>query len=312
MSRIALLIGDRERITEGNYRFFSDYLLERGDEVSVALIDSLAMHDASVSAEMVRLDAPLVLGCHLDEMPFERAVLERMDLVWVLSLGLRTTFLDKVQLLYNLSFDVRVINSVDSLLFLKSKYLLAHAAELLRYPETYASADWEYLWQIVSASDDKWVLKPAAGSFGRDVFIVTRSDTNVRALLQNMTANGKGQYCMLQRYAEEIREGEKRVLLANGRPVGQYRRHAAHDHRTNLAQGAALSRCDLTPEERDLCINVGTYLKQMGAVFAGIDLVFPYVIEVNVVNPGGIESVLALTGEDLTGAIIESILEKPA
>lgn len=312
MSRIALLVGDRERITEGNYRFFSDYLLARGDEVSLALIDSLAMHDTSVSADMVRLDAPLVLGSYVDDMPFERGALERMDLVWILALGLRPTFLDKMQLLHNLSHDVRVINSVESLLFLKSKYLLAHAAELFRYPETYASADWEYLWNIVSASDNKWVLKPAAGSFGRDVFIVTRHDTNVRPLLQNMTANGKGQYCILQRYAEEIRDGEKRVLLANGLPVGQYRRSSTHDHRTNVEQGATPSACDLTPEERDLCANVGRYLRETGALFAGIDLVYPYVIEVNVVNPGGIESVLKLTGENLTGAVVESILEPSA
>ena len=123
-----------------------------------------------------------------------------------------------------------------------------------------------------------------------------------------MTAHGSGQYCLMQRYVEEIAEGEKRVLFAGGRSVGQYKRKAVIDHRTNVIQGARTEACDLTDKETDLCRRIGQYLAGMGAEFAGVDMVYPYVIEFNVINPGGLKTIFELTGVNLAAQIIDRVL----
>jgi|TARA_Y100000310_G_scaffold345590_1_gene466982 glutathione synthase len=307
MAKIGFLIGEAEVVTEGNCLYFTNVLIARGDAVFLCLVESLSLHKSLIKARAAAVETPLQAGQSLADLNFQPTPLDDMDLVWLLALGYRTTFLDKIQLLYNLSTKVRIVNSVDAIMYLKSKYLLSHN-DLFSYPESYASNDWEYLWEIISTEGGKWILKPPAGSFGRDVFVVGPQQSNTRALLQNMTAHGTGQYCLMQRYVEEIAEGEKRVLFAGGQAVGQYKRRAGTDHRTNVIQGARTEACDLSDREIDLCREIGRYLVGMGAEFAGVDMVFPYVIEFNVINPGGLHTIQELTGVNLAIEVINLIL----
>jgi glutathione synthase len=106
---------------------------------------------------------------------------------------------------------------------------------------------------------------------------------------------------------KEITGGEKRVLIAAGNPVGQYLRQNNGDHRTNVSAGASVSLCELSAAERHYCEKIGAYLKSEGALYVGLDLAFPWVIEFNVVNPGGLQTITSLGGEDLAPRIIDQI-----
>ncbi len=307
MSKIGFLIGDADVFAEGNYLYFTNLLIAEGHAISLCLVESLSLHKSLIMAKAAAIETPLQAGQSTADLNFQETPLDDMDLLWLLALGNKSTFLDKIQLLYNLSSKVRIVNSIESIMYLKSKYLLSYS-DLFSYPESYASSDWESLWEIIRNRGGKWILKPPAGSFGRDVFIVEPQQSNTRALLQNMTAHGSGQYCLMQRYVEEIAEGEKRVLFAGGRSVGQYKRKAVIDHRTNVIQGARTEACDLTDKETDLCRRIGQYLAGMGAEFAGVDMVYPYVIEFNVINPGGLKTIFELTGVNLAAQIIDRVL----
>ena len=89
--------------------------------------------------------------------------------------------------------------------------------------------------------------------------------------------------------------------------IGQYLRVAVADHRTNIMQGARSEPCDLTPIETEYCQELGQFLKAFGAEFVGLDLAFPWIIEFNVINPGGLVTILELTGQDLSASIISEI-----
>ena len=115
-------------------------------------------------------------------------------------------------------------------------------------------------------------------------------------------------FAMLQQYLPEIERGEKRVLIAGGKVINQYQRLAGTDHRTNLAQGGVAESCELSPEEHDLCTELAGYLLQHGGWFCGVDLVFPWLIEVNVINPGGIVTIDDLTGVDWSGDVVDAVL----
>jgi glutathione synthase len=151
------------------------------------------------------------------------------------------------------------------------------------------------------------VAKPPAGSLGRDVFVLKPGGPNNRAILQNLCGREEDQYTLLQQYVSEVTSGEKRVLFAGGKVIGQYRRTATGDHRTNLIQGATSTACDLSEAEAIYCRTIGQVLTSMGAGFVGIDLIYPWVIEFNVINPGGITTIDELTGVDLTNAVLDSL-----
>jgi glutathione synthase len=300
--KIAILIAETDTIVDGNYLRFGNELNSRGAEVTYCLIDTLSLQESRVSAKGFQASRPI---CDGDSFPStDEYYLEDFASVWVLSLGFRSSFLDKMQLLYSIHHKVKLVNSLDTIMHLKSKYFLASKPELFKYPETFASSNPDTLFEIISKGG-KWIVKPPAGSFGRDVFFLTNEDPNTRVILQTLCGPEMNQYTLLQQYVPEIERGEKRVLLAGGKPVGQYRRVANQDHRTNIMQGAHSEPCELTREELAYCLQIGKYFREFGAEFVGLDLAYPWIIECNVINPGGLLTIEELTGVDLTGTILD-------
>ncbi len=309
MKQVCFLINEVETINPANCMALANALVARGDRVYLGAIDALTLHAGAVLIPACPIDAPLVSGEPFSKQGSQLLALAGMDAVWVLGFGRRESFLDKIQLLWTLSQCTRVINSVDALMHLHSKYHLGSlAGDMFQYPETWASCDFDFLWRVFREGGGAWVVKPPARSLGRDVFMLRQDDVNARVILQNMTGNGGGAFCIMQRYIPEIVSGEKRVLIAGGSVVGQYRRVAQDDHRTNLHQGALPSMCELDAREAELCARLGQYLNGVGAYFAGVDLVYPYVLEVNVLSPGGILTILELTGQNLAAEVVARVI----
>ena len=302
MARFALLIQASPTLEDGNYLRLATCLTASGHAVTLLDVDTLSMSAGRVQARGFDVCTALEDGA-----PFPAGDLITLDhdIVWVLGLGDRQSFLDKYQLLY--AVPGRVINSLDAIMHLKSKYFLATQDEF-RCPETHASNDAQTLIDIVRREGGDWIVKPPAGSLGRDVFRVSDEDTNLAAIIEHLCGPENANYTLLQRYVPGIEAGEKRVLIAGGRVIGQYHRRAASDHRNNVQLGAATSACDLTTEERHQCESLAQVLLGRGAFYAGIDLCHPWLIEVNVINPGGLTTIDSLTGEDLAPAVTAAVL----
>ena len=221
--------------------------------------------------------------------------LAAFDLVWILGFGGREGFLDRMQMLKTLD-QARFVNAVDALVYLHGKFDLAEFG-----PETHASADVDALMAIV-AEGGRWVAKPTAGSFGRDVFLLAAADIHCRAVFEHLTGRGAGRYCLLQRHVEEAEGNEKRVVVAGGHIIGAYAKTGG-----NLAAGAVARRTELDAEETALVRKVVARLHARGARFAGIDLAAPYVLEANVANPGGLSTLEQLTGVDPAPAVVSAL-----
>ena len=226
MIHVVLLIALSDRIEDDNYLRFGNELHRRGFRVDLCFLESIAMQDSKVIARGFTLSGILSDD---NEFPANQLLqLEDADVLWILTLGMRDSFLDKMQLLHCLESKCRIINSLDALMHFKSKYFLASQNEL-HYPKTYASNNPDDLYSIIESSDTAWIAKPPAGSLGRDVFLLKAGDPNIRVILESMTGPESDQYCLLQPYIEEIQQGEKRVLFAGGEVVGQYLRTASKD-----------------------------------------------------------------------------------
>jgi glutathione synthase len=306
MRRIAFLIARTDTIVDGNYRRFANALISRGDNVYLLFMESLAMADSTVTAAGVQLrDLAAV------DDPFTEAstcLLTDFDIVWIMSLGMRHSFLDKMQLLFTVQTQCRIINSLDAIMHFKSKYFTARHPDVWKHPSTWASNQPAELFDVMRKHGGQWIVKPPASSFGRDVYLLSSTDPNAHVILESMCGGEQDQFCLLQRYVEEIRQGEKRVIIAGGKPVGQYLRTATRDHRTNAMQGAQLTATGLSEDERAYCERIGQKLRQYGAEFVGMDLAYPWVIEFNVINPGGVLTIEDLTGVDISDQILDNIL----
>ncbi|MFU8816827.1 MAG: ATP-grasp domain-containing protein [Pseudomonadales bacterium] len=224
----------------------------------------------------------------------------RFDLIWLLGLGRAETFFDRMQLLRQLPQN-RFVTRIDALVYLHAKY------GWWRYmPETYASNDAGYLKSLLDQGGE-WIAKPSAGSYGRDVERL-RADPAGAAAIDRLTGNGAELYCLLQRFVPEIAAGEKRTLVAGGRIIGSYLRMPEAGFRSNLAQGASAQPASLEPGERRLVESVARELVSEGIGYAAVDTVFPFLMEVNLANPGGLGTLAELGGGDVAGDVVAAVV----
>jgi glutathione synthase len=277
MRRIAFLVGDTRIARNDNHLRLPRAFTEAGWEVS------------ELPQEIVRLEPR---GVRLGETSPAH-----FDLIWLLGLGRAETFFDRMQLLRQLPQE-QFVTRVDALVYLHAKY-----GWWRHMPETHASNDPQHLNAVVQQGGE-WVVKPGAGSYGRDVVRVSPGH-DAAAAIERMTAGGR--YCLLQRFVPQVASGETRTLVAGGRIIGSYLRVAEADFRTNLAQGASARPTTLEAGERRLVEAVAEELLREGIGFAAVDTVYPYLIEVNLANPGGLGTLADLYGRDFSGDVVAAI-----
>ena len=275
--RIAFLSAAAGEPANDNRERLSRAFAAGGWEVACLTHESLSVTSDGVTAAG-RDGVPVALG--------------GFDLLWVLGFGARDSFLDRMQILRNVD-PARFVNTVDALVFLHGKLALAEFQ-----PETHASSDPETLIEIVSRGG-AWVAKPAAGSFGRGVRRLPADASDVRDVLARLTAGGR--LCVLQRHVAEAQEREKRVVVAGAAVVGVYAKSG------NLSAGAVPRPSTLTRREAALVRRLVGRLNAQGVRFAGVDLAYPWVIEANVANPGGLATLEALTGVDPAPRVVRAL-----
>jgi glutathione synthase len=151
------------------------------------------------------------------------------------------------------------------------------------------------------------VLKPLFGNGGAGVFHLRPGDDNLGSLLE-MYASVYREPVMVQRYLPEVRQGDKRIILVEGEPVGAVNRVPPEgEARANLHVGGRAQKTQLTPREREICAAIGPSLREAGLVFVGIDVIGDYMTEINVTSPTGIQEIARLDGIDLAINIWDAI-----
>ena len=159
------------------------------------------------------------------------------------------------------------------------------------------------------------IVKPLDGMGGVSVFRVRAGDPNMNVVFETLTRQ-QTRYAMCQRYIPEIRDGDKRVLLIEGEPVGYAlaRVPAGGDARGNLAAGARGVGMEITARMRAIAGEVGPVLREKGLIFAGLDVIGDYLTEINVTSPTCVRELDAEFGIDIAGKLmgaIEARLIKP-
>ena len=295
---ILFLIHEKPGDPRSNLQLFTEAAIKANIQVAWGIIDSLELSGRAVLVRGSILTNRASLASYEASSSLS---LSDFETIWVLSLGHRSTFLDKIQLLH-LVPQSKLINNCDALLHLNSKYALASLPESIDQPSRVASSDPVSIKHTLDRSGT-WIFKPPAESHGRSVYKIQSGDPNSNAIIEHEMPSAGHSFRLLESWLPNIEHGEKRVLMADDSIIGCYERQGKLDHRTNLAAGATPSLARLSADEQILCHAVAKYSMNGGARFIGIDLVYPYVVEINVVNPGGLGTLLAL-GEPISGTTV--------
>ena len=130
------------------------------------------------------------------------------------------------------------------------------------------------------------ILKPLDGMGGAGIFRLTPDDPNINIILEQATRDDTRQL-MIQSYVPEIKDGDKRVLVVNGKamPYALARIPAQGETRGNLAAGGRGVPIPLTDKERRIVDTVAPFLLEKGLLFVGLDVIGSYLTEINVTSP---------------------------
>ncbi|MBN33599.1 MAG: glutathione synthase [Rhodospirillaceae bacterium] len=151
------------------------------------------------------------------------------------------------------------------------------------------------------------IVKPLYGNGGAGVFHITPGDENLASLLE-MFEQMFREPAIVQRYVPEVREGDKRIILIDGKPVGAINRiPAAGESRSNMHVGGRPVSSTLTKREQEICATIGPELHRRGMILVGIDVIGDWLTEINVTSPTGIQEINRFDGVKLEGLFWDAV-----
>ena len=294
----------------------------KGHEVTITHPNKLTIRDSityafgkKITNEKIKSDIP----SFYKSVEFEESMidLKTFDVIFMRDNppldALMLNFLDSVK------NDVFIINDIDGLRKANNKVYTASFDDPKNefIPKTHVSKNIDYLMRVIKESEqDKMILKPLDGYGGSGVIVIeTKAMHNIKSLLDFYVNREKdvSNYVILQEYVEGGEEGDVRVLMLGGKPIGALRRRPIKgDVRSNISVGGSVEKYTLTPADLALCNSIGKQLVQDGIFYAGLDLIGGKLIEVNVMSPGTITDINKLNDTKIQVKIVKYLEEQVA
>jgi glutathione synthase len=179
-------------------------------------------------------------------------------------------------------------------------------------PPTIVTRSQKRLQEFLREQGGAIVVKPVDGYGGLGVFLVREGDPNTSSLFETSTRAGRT-WTMAQRYLPEAVQGDKRILLCEGTPIGAVLRvPAGAEARGNLHVGGKAVRTEITPDDWAIIRTISPMLAHHGLFFVGIDVIGGRLTEINITSPTGARHIEQLEHRNVIGPVFDALERKAA
>jgi glutathione synthase len=270
----------------------------RGHSLFVYTPDTLALEDGRITARGRPVTVQPVKGDHASFGPEQRVdladydvVLLRQDPPFDMAYITSTHFLERVHP------KTLVVNNPTEVRNAPEKLFVTGFPGV--QPPTIITSDTQAIYDFRARHKDI-VLKPLYGGGGSGVARLMADDPNLDAMLDLHAMIGR-EPVIAQKFLPAVSQGDKRILLVDGEPVGAINRVPNEGQvRSNLRVGGTAQPVALTARDKELCAIIGPELRRRGLLFVGIDVIGDYLTEINVTSPTGAVQLKRFTGVDAT------------
>ncbi|MFT6559485.1 glutathione synthase [Sneathiella sp.] len=268
----------------------------------------LSLLDGKVIANARPLKVRQQLGDHFTLGDVERINLADTDVVLMRQdPPFDMSYITATHLLEKIHPQTLVVNDPASVRNAPEKIFVTQFEGVL--PPTLISSDLREIKAFRKEHKDI-IVKPLYGNGGAGVFHLKPDDENL-TVVHEMFTEFYREPMIVQRYLPEVRQGDKRIILVDGKPVGAINRvPEAGESRSNMHVGGQAFASTLTPREQELCEIIGPSLKEQGQIFVGIDVIGNYLTEINVTSPTGLQEINRYDDVKLEATIWDCIESK--
>ena len=277
----------------------------RGHSLFYYTPDHLAYQQGRVTARGQDLHVQRVQGQHATLGEMREVDLTEFDVVWLRQdPPFDMHYITSTHLLDRLAPQTLVVNNPFWVRNYPEKLLVLDFPDLT--PPTTIARDLETIKAFKQEHGDV-ILKPLYGNGGAGVFRLDAQDRNLTSLHELFTGFSR-EPLIVQKFLPDVSNGDKRVILVDGAPVGAINRvPAAGETRSNMHVGGRPEKIGLTARDLEICAAIGPLLKEKGQVFVGIDVIGDYLTEINVTSPTGIQELERFDGGNVAGQIWDAI-----
>ncbi|QCI21255.1 glutathione synthase [Buchnera aphidicola (Hyperomyzus lactucae)] len=155
------------------------------------------------------------------------------------------------------------------------------------------------------------IIKPLDGMGGANIFRIKKDDPNFSVIVETMTDYEK-KYCMIQSYLPEVKFGDKRILIVDGKtiPWCLARIPLIGETRANLAVGGKGKIQKLSKKDWEIANYLAPFLKKRGLILVGLDIIGNKLTEINVTSPTCICEIESKKNISITGMLLDYIEKK--
>lgn len=277
----------------------------RGHTLFYYTPDQLSYKQGRIVARGWPITVRRKLGEHFTLGAFQDIDLKTQDVVWLrqdppFDMGYITT----THLLEMIHPDTLVVNDPKWVRNYPEKLLVLQFPDLT--PPTLISRDLDTLKAFKEEHQDI-ILKPLYGNGGAGVFRLGPEDSNLNALYE-LFAGINREPLIAQKFLPDVKNGDKRVILVDGEPVGAINRVPAKgETRSNMHVGGRPEKIALSDRDREIAAAIGPLLREKGQIFTGIDVIGDYLTEINVTSPTGLQELERFDGINITEKIWQAI-----
>jgi glutathione synthase len=277
----------------------------RGHQLYYYQTNRLSLRDGRVTARGHRMELRRERGNHFTLGSEELIDLAKVDVVLMRQdPPFDMAYITATHILEHVHPKTLVVNDPVEVRNAPEKLFVAKFEGLM--PPTLITCDREEILSFRAEHQDI-IVKPLYGNGGAGVFHVTPGDENLGSLLELFTLLYR-EPVIVQRYLPEVRQGDKRIILIDGEPVGAINRiPVAGEARSNMHAGGKPVKSELTQRDREICAAIGPELKARGLIFVGIDVIGNYLTEINVTSPTGLQEINRFDGTTLEEKIWDAI-----